>query len=230
MKVGTEKWPKVSNGELLSTFYTTHCCCLIPLNVCLSCCSFRRWHLTRALSCSSSSTLTAAITNGVTSSLWLPWVCQISPFLGCQTCSYWLLVWWVVLLPEPWHWNLPTVRLFVFWVFYFFHSYLNQRERFGNHCVSPTYMITWALCLEYRQKCWYLCYCPEIRTVKELPPGKMSHVQSSPLWKPILRHGLSETREKSRTVTTTDQVKSNRLNPVKDKSHSEDYFELPGVA
>uniref|UniRef100_A0A667Z8A4 Zinc finger ZZ-type and EF-hand domain containing 1 n=1 Tax=Myripristis murdjan TaxID=586833 RepID=A0A667Z8A4_9TELE len=32
----------------------------------------------------------------------------------------------------------------------------------------------------------------EIRNVKELPPGKMSHVQSSPLWKPILRHGCSE--------------------------------------
>ncbi|CAL8266701.1 unnamed protein product [Merluccius merluccius] len=30
----------------------------------------------------------------------------------------------------------------------------------------------------------------EIRSVKELPPGKMAHVQSSPLWKPILRHGV----------------------------------------
>uniref|UniRef100_A0A8C5F7L2 Zinc finger ZZ-type and EF-hand domain containing 1 n=1 Tax=Gadus morhua TaxID=8049 RepID=A0A8C5F7L2_GADMO len=29
----------------------------------------------------------------------------------------------------------------------------------------------------------------EIRSVKELPPGRMAHVQSSPLWKPILRHG-----------------------------------------
>lgn len=46
----------------------------------------------------------------------------------------------------------------------------------------------------------------EIRTVKELPPGKMSHVQSSPLWKPILRHGLSETRETNRTKTTTEQT------------------------
>lgn len=44
----------------------------------------------------------------------------------------------------------------------------------------------------------------EIRSVKELPPGKMSHVQSSPLWKPILRHGLTETRES--TVTKTEQV------------------------
>ncbi|XP_056909607.1 zinc finger ZZ-type and EF-hand domain-containing protein 1 [Takifugu flavidus] len=34
----------------------------------------------------------------------------------------------------------------------------------------------------------------EMHTVKELPPGKMSHVQSSPLWKPILRHGLCETK------------------------------------
>uniref|UniRef100_A0A3B4V2H1 Zinc finger ZZ-type and EF-hand domain containing 1 n=1 Tax=Seriola dumerili TaxID=41447 RepID=A0A3B4V2H1_SERDU len=30
----------------------------------------------------------------------------------------------------------------------------------------------------------------ETRTVKELSSGKMSHIQSSPLWKPILRHGL----------------------------------------
>lgn len=54
----------------------------------------------------------------------------------------------------------------------------------------------------------------EIRTVKELPPGKMSHVQSSPLWKPILRHGLCETRESNVTKATSDQVWSNLLNPV----------------
>lgn len=47
---------------------------------------------------------------------------------------------------------------------------------------------------------------PEIRSVKELPSGKMSHVQSSPLWKPILRHGLCETREANRTKTATDKV------------------------
>uniref|UniRef100_A0A8C4EGY5 Zinc finger, ZZ-type with EF hand domain 1 n=1 Tax=Dicentrarchus labrax TaxID=13489 RepID=A0A8C4EGY5_DICLA len=41
---------------------------------------------------------------------------------------------------------------------------------------------------------------------EELPPGKMSHVQSSPLWKPILRHGLCETRERTQTKTPTDQV------------------------
>lgn len=40
----------------------------------------------------------------------------------------------------------------------------------------------------------------EIRTVKELPPGKVSHVQSSPLWKPILRHGLFEKREANQTT------------------------------
>lgn len=34
----------------------------------------------------------------------------------------------------------------------------------------------------------------EMRTVKELTPGKMSHVQNSALWKPILRHGLCETK------------------------------------
>ncbi|KAM9348292.1 zinc finger ZZ-type and EF-hand domain-containing protein 1 [Symphorus nematophorus] len=46
----------------------------------------------------------------------------------------------------------------------------------------------------------------EIRTVKELPAGKMSHVQSSPLWKPILRHGLCETREANRTKTPSEQT------------------------
>ncbi|XP_042373025.1 zinc finger ZZ-type and EF-hand domain-containing protein 1-like, partial [Plectropomus leopardus] len=45
----------------------------------------------------------------------------------------------------------------------------------------------------------------EIRTVKELPAGKMSHVQSSPLWRPVLRHGLCETREKNQSKTPTDQ-------------------------
>lgn len=47
---------------------------------------------------------------------------------------------------------------------------------------------------------------PETRSVKELPSGKVSHVQSSPLWKPILRHGLCETREANRTKTPTDVV------------------------
>nr|XP_019941221.1 PREDICTED: zinc finger ZZ-type and EF-hand domain-containing protein 1 isoform X3 [Paralichthys olivaceus] len=46
----------------------------------------------------------------------------------------------------------------------------------------------------------------EMRTVKELPSWKMSHVQSSPLWKPILRHGLCETRETGHTNTPTDQT------------------------
>nr|XP_049597636.1 zinc finger ZZ-type and EF-hand domain-containing protein 1 isoform X2 [Syngnathus scovelli] len=41
----------------------------------------------------------------------------------------------------------------------------------------------------------------EIRSVKELPSWKVSHVQSSPLWKPILRHGLQESR-------VTDQAKT----------------------
>uniref|UniRef100_A0A3P8R6J0 Zinc finger, ZZ-type with EF hand domain 1 n=1 Tax=Astatotilapia calliptera TaxID=8154 RepID=A0A3P8R6J0_ASTCA len=42
----------------------------------------------------------------------------------------------------------------------------------------------------------------------ELPSGKMSHVQSSPLWKPILRHGLCDKREATRTKTITEQVKN----------------------
>ncbi|XP_034149248.1 LOW QUALITY PROTEIN: zinc finger ZZ-type and EF-hand domain-containing protein 1 [Esox lucius] len=32
----------------------------------------------------------------------------------------------------------------------------------------------------------------EIRNLKELPAGKMAHVLSSPLWKPIFKHGLVE--------------------------------------
>ncbi|XP_019750672.1 zinc finger ZZ-type and EF-hand domain-containing protein 1 [Hippocampus comes] len=41
----------------------------------------------------------------------------------------------------------------------------------------------------------------EIRSVKELPPWKVSHVQSSPLWKPILRHGFCESRDADPTKT-----------------------------
>ncbi|XP_023145659.2 zinc finger ZZ-type and EF-hand domain-containing protein 1 [Amphiprion ocellaris] len=54
----------------------------------------------------------------------------------------------------------------------------------------------------------------EIRTVKELPPGKMSHVQSSLLWKPILRHGLCETRETNRTKMASDQTNTWNLDEV----------------
>uniref|UniRef100_A0A3Q3EHT6 Zinc finger, ZZ-type with EF hand domain 1 n=1 Tax=Labrus bergylta TaxID=56723 RepID=A0A3Q3EHT6_9LABR len=58
----------------------------------------------------------------------------------------------------------------------------------------------------------------EIRSVKELPQGKMSHVQSSPLWKPILRHGLCEARETNRTKSPTDQVLTDqcRMNFLED--------------
>ncbi|XP_077596261.1 zinc finger ZZ-type and EF-hand domain-containing protein 1 [Stigmatopora nigra] len=47
----------------------------------------------------------------------------------------------------------------------------------------------------------------EIRSVKELPSWKVSHVQSSPLWKPILRHGLCEIGE-------TDQMAMHNLDDV----------------
>ncbi|KAF3706699.1 Zinc finger ZZ-type and EF-hand domain-containing protein 1 [Channa argus] len=53
---------------------------------------------------------------------------------------------------------------------------------------------------------WGLLSVPEIHSVKELPSAKMSHVQSSPLWKPILRHGLCETREAYRNKTTAEQT------------------------
>uniref|UniRef100_A0A1A8J7V9 Zinc finger, ZZ-type with EF hand domain 1 n=1 Tax=Nothobranchius kuhntae TaxID=321403 RepID=A0A1A8J7V9_NOTKU len=41
---------------------------------------------------------------------------------------------------------------------------------------------------------------------KKIPPGKVCHVQSSPLWKPILRHGLYENRETNQTKTVPDQT------------------------
>lgn len=113
MKVGTEKWPKVGYGKPFSCLHMKHCCCLIHLYTSVvSLCSFRRWHLTLALNFSSSSTLIAVITSGVTSSLWQPWASQISLFLGCRTCSCWWLAWWVALLPEPLPWNPLRVRLF----------------------------------------------------------------------------------------------------------------------
>uniref|UniRef100_A0A665UXQ7 Zinc finger, ZZ-type with EF hand domain 1 n=1 Tax=Echeneis naucrates TaxID=173247 RepID=A0A665UXQ7_ECHNA len=49
---------------------------------------------------------------------------------------------------------------------------------------------------------------------KALPSGKVSHVQSSPLWKPILRHGLCETREMNQTKTLSDQVLSIPVYPL----------------
>lgn len=112
MKVGTEKWPKVSRGKQfsLSPYETLNP--LIPSHMSVaSFAAYRRWHLTLALISSSSSTLITLITSGVTSSLWQPWASQISLFLGCQTFSCWWLAWWVVLLPEPLPSNPLTVRL-----------------------------------------------------------------------------------------------------------------------
>ncbi|XP_056141323.1 zinc finger ZZ-type and EF-hand domain-containing protein 1 isoform X2 [Lampris incognitus] len=48
----------------------------------------------------------------------------------------------------------------------------------------------------------------EIRSMKELPPGKMAHVQASCLWKPILRHGVCDARETPRTNTHPEQTKA----------------------
>ncbi|XP_077447834.1 zinc finger ZZ-type and EF-hand domain-containing protein 1 [Stigmatopora argus] len=52
----------------------------------------------------------------------------------------------------------------------------------------------------------------EIRSVKELPPWKVSHVQSSPLWKPILRHGLCETRDTDQAIAV--QIARHNLDDV----------------
>ncbi|XP_036379295.1 zinc finger ZZ-type and EF-hand domain-containing protein 1 isoform X2 [Megalops cyprinoides] len=49
----------------------------------------------------------------------------------------------------------------------------------------------------------------EIRSVKELPPGKMSHVLASPLWKPVFRQGLcDEWGECDTAHTSTDGNKA----------------------
>uniref|UniRef100_A0A3B4AK68 Uncharacterized protein n=1 Tax=Periophthalmus magnuspinnatus TaxID=409849 RepID=A0A3B4AK68_9GOBI len=47
--------------------------------------------------------------------------------------------------------------------------------------------------------------------IKELSPGKVSHVQSSPLWKPILRHGLCETKASDQKKATSEQELLNFL-------------------
>ncbi|XP_056603284.1 zinc finger ZZ-type and EF-hand domain-containing protein 1 isoform X1 [Triplophysa dalaica] len=47
----------------------------------------------------------------------------------------------------------------------------------------------------------------EIRGVKELPAGVMNHVLSTPLWKPVFRHGLSQF-PKDAPSTDTDQEAS----------------------
>lgn len=112
MKVGSEKWPKVRYGKPFSSLQKKQCCYLFNLHMyAASLFSSRKWHLTLALSSSSSSTLIAVITSGVTSSLWRPWACQISPFHGCPTCSCWWLASWVASLPGPSPWNPPMVRL-----------------------------------------------------------------------------------------------------------------------
>ncbi|XP_061904470.1 zinc finger ZZ-type and EF-hand domain-containing protein 1 isoform X2 [Entelurus aequoreus] len=46
----------------------------------------------------------------------------------------------------------------------------------------------------------------EVRSVKELPSWKVSHVQSSPLWKYILRHGLCESRHMDQNTSVQRNV------------------------
>ncbi|KAK7925653.1 hypothetical protein WMY93_007963 [Mugilogobius chulae] len=46
----------------------------------------------------------------------------------------------------------------------------------------------------------------EVRSIKELSPGKVSHVQSSPLWKPVLRYGLCETRASDQSKAPSEQI------------------------
>ncbi|XP_030216671.1 zinc finger ZZ-type and EF-hand domain-containing protein 1 isoform X5 [Gadus morhua] len=53
----------------------------------------------------------------------------------------------------------------------------------------------------------------EIRSVKELPPGRMAHVQSSPLWKPILRHGACDARDTPQNNTPSVPVRA-RTSPT----------------
>ncbi|XP_061104197.1 zinc finger ZZ-type and EF-hand domain-containing protein 1 isoform X3 [Conger conger] len=45
----------------------------------------------------------------------------------------------------------------------------------------------------------------EVRCVKELPAGKMSHVLASPLWKPLFRQGLQDAQGESDTAQTNTE-------------------------
>lgn len=135
MKVGTEKWPKVRyEKNHSSSLHMKHCCLWIAWHISVaSLGSYRRWHLTLALSSSFSSTLTAVIMSGVISSPWQLWASRISLFLGCQTCSCWWLAWWVVLLPEPSPWNPPTVRLI-------YETFIKLRYDLKCACIFEAYM------------------------------------------------------------------------------------------
>lgn len=170
--------------------------------------SCRKWHSTLVPNCSSFSTQIAVTMNGVINSLWQPWASQISLSRGYQTFSCWSLVWWVDLPQEPWPWNPLTVRLWyenfsLVWYLLTWHLtgsvWLLQ--------LLQIWPITSSLLLmsNVHDLCCFLFFSVvEMRTVKELTPGKMSHVQNSPLWKPILRHGLYET--KMSPATSPDQV------------------------
>uniref|UniRef100_H3CSZ8 Zinc finger ZZ-type and EF-hand domain containing 1 n=1 Tax=Tetraodon nigroviridis TaxID=99883 RepID=H3CSZ8_TETNG len=90
---------------------------------------------------------------------------------------------------------------------FLFHSDSNNNEWGYKFCVTalglPNITLSWISDLQLlvarlmgrlASRTLALKSPHEMRTVKELTPGKMSHVQNSPLWKSILRHGLCETK------------------------------------
>ncbi|KAM6970616.1 zinc finger ZZ-type and EF-hand domain-containing protein 1 [Aplochiton taeniatus] len=56
----------------------------------------------------------------------------------------------------------------------------------------------------------------ELRSIKELPAGKVSHVQSSPLWKPVFRHGLVDGAREKRSTHNNTHSEQAKLCPSAD--------------
>ncbi|XP_035290326.1 zinc finger ZZ-type and EF-hand domain-containing protein 1 isoform X2 [Anguilla anguilla] len=56
----------------------------------------------------------------------------------------------------------------------------------------------------------------EIRSVKELPTGKMSHILACPLWKPLFRHGLRDAGGESDPADTSTEALKGKSCPKDD--------------
>ncbi|KAJ8343042.1 hypothetical protein SKAU_G00329700 [Synaphobranchus kaupii] len=56
----------------------------------------------------------------------------------------------------------------------------------------------------------------EIRSVKELPAGKMSHILASPLWKPVFRLGLQDAQAEGVTANTSTEGTKGKSFPKDD--------------
>lgn len=82
---------KIQRKMIFNTFFLYACHLLC-----------RKWHSKAVPSCSSSSTRTAVITSGATSSMWRRTAYQTSPCPGSPTCSCWCPGSWGIWHPAPW--------------------------------------------------------------------------------------------------------------------------------